>query len=76
MTALIIIGAIVVGIVSFIVDEGSFLTKFTLAALVAALGFVLMRWITGLAFMATIAKICGGAAVLATLVGIIGKIMD
>ena len=76
MTAVIIIGAIVVGVISIIIDEGDFLSKLTLAALVAALGFVLLRWITGWLFMATIAKICGGIAVLATMIRTIGKIID
>lgn len=75
MTALIIIGAIVVAVVSLIVDEGGFLAKLTLSALAAALGFVLLGWITDWEFMMTMAKICGGAAVLSVLIGVIGKIM-
>ena len=76
MTALIVIGAILVGSICYIVDKGSFFSKLALAALVAAVAFVLLRWITGWEFMTTLAKISATTTILSTLINIIGKIVD
>ena len=76
MTALIIIGAIIVGTISYIVDEGSFFSKLALSALVAAIAFLLLRWITGWVLMTTLAKISAATTILSTLVNIIRKIVD
>lgn len=76
MTALIVIGAIIVGSICYIVDEGSFFSKLGLAALVAAVAFVLLRWITGWELMTALAKISAAATVLSTLANIIRKIVD
>lgn len=76
MTAVIIIGAIIVGTICYIADEGSFFSKLALAALVAAIAFVLLRWITGWVFMTTLAKIGATTTILSTLVNIIRKIVD
>ena len=76
MTALIVIGAIIVGTICYIVDEGSFFSKLALAALVAAVAFVLLRWITGWELMTMLAKISAATTILSTLVNIIRKIVD
>ena len=76
MTALIVIGAIIVGSICYIADEGSFFSKLALAALVAAVAFVLLRWITGWEFMTTLAKVSAAMTVLSTLVNIVRKIVD
>lgn len=76
MTALIIIGAIIVGTICHIVDEGSFFSKLALAALVAAIAFVLLRWITGWELMTTLAKFSAATTILSTLVNVIRKIVD
>lgn len=76
MTALIIIGAVIVGTIFYIADEGSFFSKLALAALVAAIAFVLLRWITGWTFMTTLAKVGAATAILSTLLNIIRKIVD
>ncbi len=76
MTALIVIGAIIVGSICYIVDEGSFFSKLALASLVAAIAFVLLRWITGWELMTTLAKISVATTILSALVNIIRKIAD
>lgn len=76
MTALIVIGAIIVGSICYIVDEGSFFSKLALAALVAAVAFLLLRWITGWELMTMFAKISAATTILSTLVNIIRKIVD
>ena len=75
MTALIIIGAVIFGIISYIIDEGSFFSKLALAALVAAVAFVLLGWITDWELMFHLAKVGAATAVLSTLVNIIRKIL-
>lgn len=75
MTVLIVIGAIIVGSICYIVDEGSFFSKLTLAALVAAIAFVLLRWITGWEWMTTLARVSTAITILSTLVNIIRKIV-
>ena len=57
MTVLIVVGAIIVGTICYIVDEGSFLSKLALSALVSAIAFVILRWITGWELMTTLAKV-------------------
>ena len=74
MTALIVIGAIIIGTICYIVDEGSFLSKIALAALVAAIAFVLLRWITGWEIMTTLAKVGAATTILSTLINVIRKI--
>ena len=74
MTALIVIGAIIIGTICYIVDEGSFLSKMALAALVAAIAFVLLRWITGWEIMTTLAKVGAATTILSTLINVIRKI--
>ena len=76
LTALIVIGAIIVGGICYIVDEGSFFSKLALAALVAAIAFVLLRWITGWELMTTLAKVSAATTILSTLVNIVRKIVD
>ena len=76
MTALIIIGAIIIGGVCYVVDEGSFFSKLALAALVAAVAFVLLRWITAWEFMTVLAKFAGATTVLSVLVNIIRKMVN
>lgn len=76
MTVLIIIGAIIVGAISCIVDEGGFFSKLALSALAAAIAFLLLRWITGWVFMTTLAKISAATTILSTLVNIIRKIVN
>ena len=76
MTVLIIIGAIIVGTICYIVDAGSFFSKLALAALVSAIAFVLLRWITGWVLMTTFAKMSAATTILSTLVNIIRKIVD
>lgn len=75
MTAL-IIGAIIIGIICYIVDEGSAFSKLALSALVAAIAFVLLRWLTDWELMTTLAKIGAATTILSTLVNIIRKIVD
>ena len=74
MTALIVIGAIIVGAIFYIVDEGSFLSKLALSGVVAAVGFALLGWIVDWGFMMVLAKISVTTAILSTLVNIIIKI--
>ena len=76
MTALIVIGAIIIGGICYIVDEGSFFSKLALAALVAAIAFVLLRWITGWDLMTILAKVSAATTILSTLVNIVRKIVD
>lgn len=76
MLYLIIGVAVVWVILSTIVEEGNFLSKFALGALVAALACLLILWITDLELMRTLAKICGAATVIAVLLNIIAKIAD
>ena len=76
MTALIVIGAIIVGSICYLVDGGSFFSKLALAALVAAVAFLLLRWITGWELMTMLAKISAAMTILSTLVNIIRKIVD
>ena len=76
MTAVIVILAIVIGAICYIADEGSFFSRLALAALVAAIAFVLLQWITGWEFMTTLAKLSATATILSTLVNIIRKIVD
>ncbi|MBP3634442.1 MAG: hypothetical protein J6J43_07705 [Oscillospiraceae bacterium] len=71
------VGVVIVGvIISSIIDEGGFLSKFALASLAAAIGCLLILWITDLELMRTLAKICGAATVIAVLLNIIAKIAD
>ena len=74
MLYVIIAIAVVWAIISAIVDEGGFLSKFALGAVLAAVACLLIFWITDLDFMITLAKICGAATVLAVLIALIGKI--
>ena len=76
MTVLIIIGAVIVGIICYISDEGSFLSKLALASLVAAIALVLLRWITGRELMTTLAKVSITTTILSALINIIRKIVD
>ena len=76
MTALIIIGAIIVGTICYVADEGSFFSKLALAALVAAIGFVLLKWVTGWELMTTLAKVGAATAIVSTLLNILRKIVD
>lgn len=76
MTALIIIGAIIVGTICHIVDEGSFFSKLALSALVAAIAFLLLRWITGWEFVTTLAKLGATTTILSALITIIRRIVD
>ena len=76
MTALIIIGASIIGAICYIVDEGSFFSKLALSALVAAIAFVLLRWITNWELMTTLAKVSASTTILSTLVNIIRKIVS
>ena len=71
---LLIVGAIIVGLICYIVDEGSFFSKLALASLVAAVAFVLLRWITDWELMTTLAKLSAATTILSTLINIIGKI--
>ena len=75
MTVLIVMGAIIVGAVCYIVDEGSFYSKLALSALVSAIAFVLLRWITGWELMSVLAKVSATTMILSTLVNIIRKIV-
>lgn len=76
MTVVIITGAVIIGTICYIADEGSVFSKLALGALVAAIAFVLLRWITGWIFMTTLAKLSATTAILSTLVNIIRKIVD
>ena len=74
MTAFIIIGAIVFALISIIVEEGDFFSKLALSALVAALAFLLLWWVTGWELMTTLAKLGAAVTILSTLWVIIRKI--
>ena len=76
MTALIVIGAIIVGIICYIVEDGGFFSKLALAALVASAAFALLRWVTGWELMTTLAKISATTTILSALVNIIRKIAN
>ncbi len=76
MTVLIIIGAVIVGVVCCISEEGSFFSRLALSAFVAAIAFLLLRWITGWELMTTLAKISGATTILSTLANIIRRIVD
>lgn len=73
MVYIIIIFAIIITGISSIVDEGSFFSKLSLSALVAAVALVLLRWVMGWALMTLLAKISIATAILAALVAIIMK---
>ena len=75
MTVLVIIGAIIVGIICYIIDEGSFFSKLSLAALAAAIAFIFLRWITDWELMRTFAKISAATAILSALINVIKKII-
>lgn len=67
--------AIVIAIVSMVKEEGNFWSKFALAALVAAIAFLLLQWITDWELMLTLAKVCAAGTVLSLLINIILKIV-
>lgn len=75
MTAIIVI-AIIGCIISALIEEGGFLTKFIVCAIVAAIAFLLLKWITDWELMSTLAKVSGVAAIVAAALGIIIKIFD
>lgn len=62
---------VIIGIICYIIDEGSILSKIVLAALVSAPSFLLLKLITGWTIFTTLAKVVGALAVLAFLVSIL-----
>lgn len=76
MTYVIIILIVLVAVISTVVSEGGFLSKLSLSAIIAAVAFMLIKWITGWTIMALFAKICGAVAILVALVAIIRKIAE
>lgn len=74
MTALIVIGLIIVGVISFVMDEGGFLAKLTLGGFVAAIAFLLLGWITDWDLMFTLAKAGAAAGVVSALINILAAI--
>lgn len=76
MVYVIIFFAIIVGVISCIIEDGSIWSKLALASIVASIAFLLLRWITGLEIMITLAKICAAAIVLLILFAILRKIFS
>lgn len=66
-----IIVFIIVGIIACIIDDGNFLSKLSLAMVASLIAFWMLRWITGMEFMATLAKISGTVIVFSVLTNII-----
>ena len=75
MFYVIVIAAIIFVIVDSIREEGSFLSKLALAAFVASIAFLLLKWILDWDFMLTMAKASAAITILATLFNIIAKIV-
>ena len=59
-----IIVFIIVGIIAFIIDDGNFFSKLALAAVPLSLAFLLLRWITGMSIMMTLAKVSAATIVI------------
>lgn len=76
MIYVVIIVAVIVGIISYIVEDGGLGAKLALACFVAIFAFLLLRLITGIVAFTTLAKICGAAVVIISFGGIIRRIFD
>lgn len=76
MIYVIIVIAIIVGTISCILEDGGVVSKLVLTSIVGAIAFLLLRWITGLEIMITLAKICGAAIVLLFLFAILRRIFE
>ena len=66
-----IIVFVIVGVIACIVDGGNFLSKLALATVVSSITFLLLRLITGLSIMMTLAKISATIIVLSIFLNII-----
>ena len=75
MIYVIVIVAIIYVVVDSIREEGNFLSKLALAALVASIAFLILKWILGWDFILTMAKASAATTILATLFNIIAKIV-
>ncbi len=74
MIYVIVVIAIIVGIISCIIEDGGVLSKLVLTAIVSSIAFLLLRWISGFEIMMTLAKVCAAAIVLLILIAILRKI--
>ena len=74
MIYVVVIVSVIVLTVSYIVDEGSICSKLSLASFVAAIAFLLLRWITGFEVLVFLAKICATLIVWLTVSTILKKI--
>ena len=59
-----IIVFIIVGIIACIIDDGNFFFKLALASIALSLAFLLLRLITGMSIMMTLAKISAATIVI------------
>ena len=66
-----IIVFIIIGIVAYIVDDGNFFSKLALAMTVSWVALWILKWITGMEIMATLAKISGSVLVISILINIL-----
>ena len=76
MHYIIIIGAIIIGIIAYIIEDGSICSKLVLVSFAAAIAFLILRRITGFEVLITLAKICAAAIVLLILFSVLKKIFS